>query len=170
MSAKNKKNKSRDAAIGNNRHVASNRKARHDYEILETFEAGIVLHGSEVKSLRQGKVQLRDSYAKVDQGEIYAHNVHISPYEFGVGFGAHDPDRSKKLLMHRQEIERIRGKVEQDHLTLVPLNIYFKGGKAKMELAMARGRKTYDKRHELAKRDADMEMRKLSKRLGMRVS
>ena len=169
MATKHKKKKILPDA-SNNRIVASNRKARHDYEILETFEAGIVLQGSEVKSLRLGKVQLRDSYGKVEQHELFIHNVHISPYEYGVGFGAHNPERPKKLLLHKGEIERLRGKVEQDHLTLVPLSIYFKGGKAKMELALARGRKTYDKRHELSKRDAEMEMRKLSKQYGMQIS
>ncbi|SHE40467.1 SsrA-binding protein [Ferrithrix thermotolerans DSM 19514] len=169
MSSKHKKKKVLHDA-SNNKTVATNRKARHDYEILETFEAGIVLQGSEVKSLRLGKAQLRDSYGKVEQGELFAYNVNISPYEYGVGFGAHNPERPKKLLLHKGEIERLRGKVDQDGLTLVPLSIYFKSGKAKMEIALAKGRKTYDKRHELAKRDAEMEMRKLSKRYGVQIS
>lgn len=139
------------------RPVATNRKARHDYDILERFEAGMVLHGTEVKSLREGKVQLRDSYARVDGGEVWLHGVHISPYLFTAGFGSVDPDRARKLLLHRRQIDELGARVAQQSLTLVPLAIYFKDGRAKVELGLARGRRTYDKRHAMAARDADRE-------------
>lgn len=134
--------------------VAQNRRARHDYEILETFECGIVLQGSEVKSIREGKVQIRDAFARVDSGEVWIHAMHVSPYSFATGFGGHDPDRPRKLLLHRRQIDELAGKVAQQSLTLVPLSIYFEGGRAKVDLALARGRKTYDKRHAIAARDA----------------
>jgi SsrA-binding protein len=137
--------------------VAQNRKARHDYEVLETYEAGLQLKGSEVKSLRAGQVQLRDSFARVDDGEAWLHGVHIAPYAFASGFGAVDPDRARKLLMHRREIDELKSRTEQQPLTLIPLAIYFKEGRAKVELALARGRRRYDKRHAIAQRDADRE-------------
>ena len=137
--------------------VAQNRKARHDYTILETFECGIALKGSEVKSLRAGQVQLRDSFARVDGGELWLHGVHVAPYSYASGFGAVDPDRARKLLMHRKEIDQLAGRTQQESLTLVPLSIYFKDGRAKVELALARGRHTYDKRHAIAERDARRE-------------
>ena len=137
--------------------VAQNRKARHDYTVLDTFECGIALKGSEVKSLRAGQVQLRDSYARVDNGEMWLHGVHVAPYSYSSGFGAVDPDRARKLLMHRREIDELAGRTQQESLTLVPLSIYFKDGRAKVELALARGRKTYDKRHAIAERDARRE-------------
>lgn len=130
-----------------------NRKARHDYEILEVFEAGISLQGSEVKSLRAGQVQMRDAYARVEDGELWLVGLHISPYSNAVGFGAHDPDRRRKLLLHRRQISQLESQVNEQRLTLVPLSIYWKDGKAKVELAVARGRKSYDKRHAIAKRD-----------------
>jgi len=139
------------------RPVAQNRKARHDYEILERYEAGLVLAGSEVKSLRAGKVQLRDSYARVQDGEVWLHGVHIAPYAFSTGFGAVDPDRPRKLLMHRREIDEVGRRTTQDALTLVPLAIYFKDGRAKVDLALGRGRRSYDKRAAIASRDADRE-------------
>jgi len=142
------------------RPVAQNRRARHDYDILDTYEAGMVLAGSEVKSLRDGKVQLRDAYARVQDGEVWLHGVHVSPYEFANGFGSVDPDRSRKLLLHRRQIEELWQKTSQDSLTLVPLAIYFKDGRAKVDLALARGRHTYDKRHAIAARDAAMEARR----------
>ena len=135
--------------------IASNRKARRDYEILATFEAGIQLAGSEVKSLREAKVQLRDSFARVHDGEIWVYGVHISPYLYSNGFGAVDPDRRRKLLLHRKEIDDLRERTEQQGLTLVPLSIYFKDGKAKLELGLGRGRKLYDKRAAIAKRDVE---------------
>ena len=137
--------------------VAQNRKARHDYTVLDTFECGIALKGSEVKSLRAGQVQLRDSYARVDNGEKWLHGVHVAPYSYSSGFGAVDPDRARKLLMHRREIDELAGRTQQESLTLVPLSIYFKDGRAKVEIALARGRKTYDKRHAIAERDARRE-------------
>jgi len=137
--------------------VAQNRRARHDYEILETVEAGLALVGSEVKSLRDGKCQLKDSYARVEGGEAWLFGVHIPPYAFATGFGAHDPERRRKLLLHHREIAELGDRVAREGLTLVPLAVYFRGGKAKVELALARGRKTYDKRHALAERDARRE-------------
>src|SRR4051812_41923860 len=133
--------------------VAQNRRARHDYTILETFECGIALKGAEVKSLRLGQVQLRDSFARVDDGELWLHGVHVAPYAYATGFGAVDPDRRRKLLAHRREINEMAERTQQDSLTLVPLAIYFKDGRAKIELGLARGRHTYDKRRAIADRD-----------------
>ena len=138
--------------------VASNRRARHDYLVLDTIECGLVLVGSEVKSLRDAKVQLGDAYARVERGELWLHNMHIAAYEHASGFGAHAVDRPRKLLAHRNEIERLGAKVAQDHLTLVPLSLYFKEGRAKIELALAKGRKSYDRRQDLAARDAKRDM------------
>jgi SsrA-binding protein len=146
------------------RPVAQNRRARYDYDILETYEAGIVLAGSEVKSLREGKAQLRDSYARVQDGEVWLYGVHVPPYVFASGFGATDPDRRRKLLLHHHEIDELGRKTTQDSLTLVPLSIYFKDGRAKVNLALARGRKRYDKRHAIAARDANLEARRASGR------
>lgn len=137
--------------------VTQNRKARHDYEVLETYEAGLQLKGSEVKSLRAGHVQLRDSYARVDDGEAWLVGVHIAPYTFASGFGAVDPDRTRKLLLHKREIAELGSRTATEPLTIVPLAIYFKDGRAKVELALARGRRRYDKRHAIAQRDADRE-------------
>jgi len=137
--------------------VAQNRRARHDYEILDTVEAGLSLVGSEVKSLREGKCQLRDAYARIEDGEAWLFGAHIPPYLFATGFGAHDPERRRKLLLHHREIVRLGDEVGQEGLSLIPLSVYFRGGKAKVELALARGRKTYDKRHALAERDARRE-------------
>jgi SsrA-binding protein len=145
-----------------NRPVAQNRRARHDYDILDTYEAGIVLVGSEVKSLREGKAQLRDSYARVHDGEVWLYGVHVPPYLYATGFGATDPDRRRKLLLHRRQIDELARRTSQESLTLVPLSVYFKDGKAKVDLALARGRKLYDKRHAIAARDADMEARRAS--------
>ena len=142
--------------------MAQNRRARHDYEILDTYEAGIVLAGSEVKSLREGKAQLRDSFARVQDGEVWLYGVHVPPYAFASGFGYTDPDRRRKLLLHRRQIDELDRRTSQDSLTLVPLSVYFKDGRAKVSLALARGRKTYDKRHAIAARDADMEARRAS--------
>jgi SsrA-binding protein len=143
------------------RPVAQNKKARHDYDILDTVEAGIVLAGSEVKSIRDGKVQLRDSYARVEDGEVWLHGVHVAPYVFANGFGSVDPDRPRKLLLHRRQIEDLGRSLAQDSLTLVPLAIYFKDGRAKVDLAVARGRRKYDKRAAIAERDANREMDRL---------
>jgi len=133
--------------------VATNRKAYHDYEIEEVYEAGIALRGTEVKSLRAGRANLRDSFARVKGDEVYLHNVHISPYSHG-NIANHEPRRIRKLLMHKAEIKRLMGKVAERGLTLVPLRIYFKGNRAKVELALARGKARYDKRRAIADRDA----------------
>ena len=140
--------------------VAQNRRARHDYDILGTYEAGIVLVGSEVKSFREGKVQLRDSYARAEGGEIWLHGMHVSPYGYASAFGVFDPDRSRKLLLHRREIDDITRQTAQGALTLVPLSAYFKNGRAKVELALARGRREYDKRRAIADREAQLEARR----------
>ncbi|HUZ21843.1 MAG TPA: SsrA-binding protein SmpB [Acidimicrobiales bacterium] len=145
------------------RRVAQNRRARHEYDVLETFEAGLALRGGEVKSLRAGQVSLQDSYARVDDGEVWLLGTHIAPYEFSSGFGHVDPDRPRKLLLHRDQIDELRGRVAQQSLTLVPLSIYFKDGRAKVELALARGRRLYDKRHVLAERDAAREAERAMK-------
>lgn len=145
-----------------NRMVAQNRRARHDFDILDTYEAGLVLVGSEVKSLREGKAQLRDSFARVQDGEVWLYGVHVPPYVFATGFGAVDPDRRRKLLLHGREIDELTKRTTQDSLTLVPLSLYFKDGRAKVELALAKGRKLYDKRHAIAARDAEREARRES--------
>jgi SsrA-binding protein len=134
--------------------VARNRRARHDYEILETMECGIVLQGSEVKSLRSGKVAIQDAYARIDRGEAWLFGMHVAPYDHAAGFGAHEPDRRRKLLLHRRQIDELLGHTERQSLTLVPLSVYFRDGKAKVELALARGRRTWDKRQAIAERDA----------------
>jgi SsrA-binding protein len=162
--AKGKKGGKGAGAPRGPRPVASNRKARHDYEILDTYEAGIALQGSEVKSIRDGKVQLRDSYARVDGGEVWVFGMHVSPWVFAAGFGAHDPDRKRKLLLHRREIAQLAARTSQEGLTLVPLAMYFVDGRAKVELGLARGRRTYDKRHALAERDAAREMSRAAAR------
>jgi SsrA-binding protein len=140
-----------------NRVVASNRRARHDYEIIETAECGIVLQGSEVKSLREGRIALQDSYARIIDGEMWLFGVHVPPYAQATGFGAHEPDRRRKLLMHRRQIDEWMGRSQQQSLTLVPLSIRFRDGRAKVDLALARGRRQYDKRHAIATRDASRE-------------
>jgi SsrA-binding protein len=143
---------------GGDRVVATNRRARHDYEILETLECGLVLTGSEVKSLREGKAQIAEAYARIDDGELWLFQMHIPPWAFAVGFGSHDPDRKRKLLVHRHEIDQWRHKVEAQSLAIVPLKLYFKEGRAKVEIALARGRKQQDRRQALAKRDAEREI------------
>jgi SsrA-binding protein len=135
--------------------IASNRQARRNYEVLETVEAGLALRGSEVKSLRLGRVQLGDAYARIESGEVWLQSLHIAPYENAQAHTGHEPQRRRKLLLHRDEIERLRAKVDEQRLSLVPLSIYFKDGRAKIDLALARGRKSYDKRQLIAKRDAD---------------
>jgi SsrA-binding protein len=143
--------------------VARNRKARHDYEILDTFECGIVLRGSEVKSLRDAQVELKDAYGDIRNGEVWLERLHIAPYGFAAG-GGHDPERPRKLLMHRREIDRLIGKINEVGLTLVPLQIYFKNGKAKVELGLARGRRTYDKRQRIRERMEKREMERAQRR------
>lgn len=140
-----------------NRVIASNRRARHDYEIIDTTECGLVLQGSEVKSLRAGRIALQDAYGRVIDGEVWLFGVHIPPYAQANGFGAHDPDRRRKLLLHRRQIDEWMGRSQQQSLTMVPLSIYFKDGRAKVELALAKGRHQYDKRRAIATRDAGRE-------------
>lgn len=137
--------------------VASNRKARYDYDLLEIVECGVVLTGSEVKSLRAGQVVLKDAYAEIRGGEMWLHSLHIAPYQFARG-GGHDPERPRKLLLRRREIERLIGKVNEQGLTLIPISIYFTHGLAKVELALARGRRTYDKRQAIRAREEKREM------------
>ena len=137
--------------------ITVNRKARHDYHIDETFEAGIVLTGSEVKSLRDGKVVLKDGYARLNKGELWLFNAHINEYMPAARFG-HDPVRSRKLLMHRGEIDRLSGKMKERGLTLIPLRLYFKRGRAKVELGLARGKKLYDKRASIKERESKREV------------
>lgn len=136
--------------------VSQNRKARHDYHIQETVEAGLVLTGPEVKSLRLGRANLKDSYAQPKSGELFLHQVHISPYE-NSPLGDQDPTRTRKLLLHQHEIRRLVSKIKEKGLTLIPLRLYFRGGKAKIELALAKGKKSYDKRETIRKRDLDRE-------------
>lgn len=136
-----------------------NRKARHDYHIEEVYEAGIELKGTEVKSLRAGKANLKDSFALVRNGEVFVHNMHISPYEQGNRFN-HEPTRVRRLLLHKHEINKLIGMTQQKGLTLVPLKIYFKNGRAKLSLALAKGKKLYDKRDDMAARDAKREIEK----------
>lgn len=139
--------------------ITTNRKARHEYEILESLEAGIVLAGTEVKSLREGRANLKDSYASVRNGEVFLFNAHISPYTHG-NINNHDPLRTRKLLLNKKEIKRLIGKVQEKGLTLIPLRLYFKNGKVKVELALARGKKIYDKRRDIAKRDSERELKR----------
>lgn len=139
---------------GDRKVVAQNRKARHDYDILETVEAGIALVGGEVKSLRAGQIQLKDAYARVESGEMLLLGVHIAPYAYATGFGSFDAERPRKLLLHKREIEVLAARVAQEHLTLIPLSVYFLDGRAKVEIGLAKGRQTHDKRHAIADRDA----------------
>ena len=142
--------------------IADNRKARHDYFVIETYEAGIELFGTEVKSLRAGGANMKDSYCEIDDGEMFALGVHISPYEHGNIFNR-DPLRPKKLLMHKREIMKLLGLVTRDGYTLVPLSLYFKGSHVKMCIGLCRGKKLYDKRDSIAKRDAEREMERRMK-------
>lgn len=142
--------------------VCQNRKARHEYFILETYEAGLVLKGTEVKSLRAGKANLKDSFARIENGELWLENMHVSPYEQGNRFN-HEPKRPRKLLMHKAEIMRLWGKSREKGLAMIPLRIYFKDGRAKVELALAKGKKLYDKRDDIAKRDAEREIARIAR-------
>lgn len=139
------------------KNIALNRKARHEYHILEVIECGVVLQGTEVKSLREGKANLTDAYATVVHGEVWLYNLHISPFDKGNRFN-HDPLRPRKLLLHRMEIRRLIGKTQEKGLTLVPLRLYFSNGKVKVELALGKGKKLYDKREAEASRDAKREV------------
>ncbi|HEX5366774.1 MAG TPA: SsrA-binding protein SmpB [Acidimicrobiales bacterium] len=142
------------------RPVATNRRARRNYEVLETLEAGLVLRGSEVKALRDGHVQIGDAFVRFEGGEAWLVAMHIGAYSHAQDHTGHEPERRRKLLLHRAELDRLRQVVEEQHLSLVPLSLYFRDGRAKVELALARGRRTYDKRQLLAQRDADLEARR----------
>lgn len=137
--------------------VADNRRARHEYEILETFEAGIQLAGTEVKSMRLGRANLQDAFCRIEDGELWLHNCHISPYEFGNRFN-HEPTRKRRLLMHSKQIFRIHQQVKEKGLTLIPLKLYFKRNWIKVDLAMAKGKQLYDKRETIAKRDSKRQL------------
>ncbi|HEX2090967.1 MAG TPA: SsrA-binding protein SmpB [Longimicrobiaceae bacterium] len=142
--------------------VVQNRKARHEYHVLDTWETGIVLQGTEVKSLRDGRANLQDAFARVENGEVWLYNVHISPYEQGNRFN-HDPLRPRKLLLHRNQIRKLIGQVEKSGLTLIPLDIHFTRGIAKVNLALVRGKKLHDKRDDLRRRDAEREIQRAFK-------
>ncbi|HOK53319.1 MAG TPA: SsrA-binding protein SmpB [Armatimonadota bacterium] len=139
--------------------IVTNRKAWHEYTIDETYDAGIVLVGTEVKSIRAGKVNLQDSFCRIENGEVWVHGMYIAPYEFANRWVV-DPRRSRKLLLHRDEIDRLRSKSEQRGLTIVPLKVYFERGYAKLEIGIGRGKKLYDKREAIAKRDIERERRR----------
>jgi SsrA-binding protein len=143
--------------------IATNRKARHEYHILETYEAGIALLGPEVKSLRAGRVSLSEAYAQIQNEEAFLLQLHISPYDQANRFNV-DPMRTRKLLLHKKQIRRLVGKTEEKGLTLIPLRIYFRGAHAKVEIALARGKKLYDKRQSLARKDAQREMERVRSR------
>jgi SsrA-binding protein len=138
--------------------IADNRKAAHDYHLLETFEAGVALLGTEVKSIREGGANLRDSFARVEDGEVWVYNVHISPYR-NRGYSDHDPKRRRKLLLHRHEIRKLIGKTVERGMTLVPVRLYFKDGRVKVAISLAKGKKTHDKRETIRRREADRETR-----------
>jgi SsrA-binding protein len=148
--------------MSDQKNLASNRKARHDYDILETFEAGMVLTGSEIKSIRAGKIQLRDGYAFVQKGEVWLENVNISPYD-SAGRDNVLPLRRRKLLLHKREIDRIYGKTQERGLTLIPLEVYLHRGYAKIRLGIAKGRRQYDKREAITKRETDREVERMRK-------
>jgi len=139
--------------------VATNRKARHDYTIEDTIEAGLVLIGSEIKSIRAGRVNLRDSYATIEGGEVWLHNAHIAPYDPASHFG-HEPRRRRKLLLHRRQIARLQSRVQEKGYTLVPLRMYLRDNRAKVELALARGKRQYDKRAAIARREDERRVRR----------
>lgn len=139
--------------------VANNKKAYHDYFVDEKYEAGLVLHGTEVKSLRMGKCSIKESFIRIEDGEVFVYGMHISPYEMGNIFNK-DPLRPKKLLMHKAEIHKLLGKIKEKGFTLVPLQVYFKDGRAKIEIGLCRGKKLYDKRQDIAKKDQRREAEK----------
>ena len=142
--------------------LADNRKAHHDYHILGTYEAGIVLLGTEVKSIREGRVNLRDSFARVEGGEVFIYNIHVSPYSHR-GYADHEPTRRRKLLLHKGEIRRLIGKTVERGMTLVPVRMYLKNGRVKVVVGVAKGKKTYDKRETIRRREAERETRRAIK-------
>jgi SsrA-binding protein len=139
-------------------YIAENRKAFHDYHLLETFEAGVVLLGTEVKAIREGRVNLRDSFARVEDGEVFIYNMNVSPYSHR-GYAEHEPLRRRKLLLHRDEIRKLIGKTVEKGMTLVPVRMYFKDGRVKVAVSLAKGKKEYDKRETIKRRDVDRETR-----------
>jgi len=147
---------------GHKKIIAENRKARYDYHIEDTFEAGLVLLGTEVKALRSGSANLKDAYARIKNGEIYIHQMHIGPYAFAY-YGNHEPLRKRKVLLHKREIKKLTGKINEKGFSLVPLTLYFRDGKAKVKLALVRGKRKYDKRHAIRKRDQQREMDRVRK-------
>lgn len=149
-------------AITEGKVAAQNRKARHDYFIEETYEAGIVLQGTEIKSIRKGSVNLKDSFARVKDGEIFLHNMHISPYEQGNRYN-HDPTRARKLLLHKKEIAKLLGATKQTGYSLIPLRVYIKGGRAKVLIALAKGKRKYDKRETLKRKSAQRDIERAFK-------
>lgn len=160
-----KKKPKKEKASENNSVVATNRRARHDYNILDTFECGVVLVGTEVKSLRDGRVSLNDAFATIDDGEVWLRGLHIPEYSYG-SWTNHAPKRSRKLLLHRKEIDSLWGKVRDGNNTLVPLKMYFTGGRVKVELGLARGKQDYDKRQDIKRRT---EEREVTRELGRRI-
>ena len=160
MAAKKTKNK----PIPGTTVVATNRQARRDYEIVDTWECGIMLKGSEVKSLREARVTLNDAFARFDGRDLYLVGLHINAYSNASAQGGHEPARTRKLLAHRHELEEMHQKVSQEHLTLIPLSLYFSNGRVKVELGLARGKREYDKRQSIAKRDADRELERYAGR------
>ena len=161
LMAKSKKKKPNDGTTL----IASNRAARRNYAIEDSFEAGVVLVGSEVKSMREAQVQIADGYAHIINGELWMEGVHVAPYMFAVGVGAHEPDRARKLLVHRHEIQRLKARVDQERVSLVPLRLYFKEGRVKVEIGIGKGRSKVDKRQSIAERDAK---REVARELGRR--
>ena len=149
----------------NEQSIADNRKAHHDYHLLETFEAGLVLLGTEVKAMREGKANLRDSYCRFERGAPFLMGAHVGQYSHG-GSASHDPLRPRKLLLHHHELRKLLGKTTEKGMTIVPLRMYFKKGKAKVAIALAKGKKTYDKRETIKRRDADRETRAAMKSRG----
>jgi SsrA-binding protein len=161
MATKKKKNKPEKDSSGI-KVVATNKKAKRDYFIDDVFEAGLVLEGTEVKSLREGRVNLKDAYARIKNGEVFLISAHISPYAFGTHKN-HDPERERKLLLHRREIRRLYGKTQEKGFTLVPLSIYFKNGRAKLELGLGRGKAKYDKREAIKKKQEQRDLERALK-------
>jgi SsrA-binding protein len=158
MKSKVERKAAKEADSAKDSLIADNRKAFHDYHILESFEAGIALLGTEVKGIREGQANLRDAFARVDKGEVWLYNVHINPYSHR-GYVDHDPRRKRRLLLHRYEIRKLIGKTVEKGLTLIPTKLYFKNGKVKVALGLARGKQDHDKRETMRKREADRETR-----------
>ena len=148
------KTKKSTSAPAGTKPIASNRVARRNYDISDTFEAGLVLLGSEVKSMREAQVQISEAYVRIRDGEAWLDGMHVAPYSFAIGFGAHDPDRSRKLLLHHDEIVRLKARVDQDRVSIVPLSLYFRDGRVKVELGVGKGRTKGDKRQAIAERDS----------------